>query len=287
MINLILLLAILLLCTIFFPLYAEDSQTKRTIHVEQAGTLPNLISESEKYIIEELTLTGELNGTDFRLLRDMAGSNYLGEITEGKLTVLDLSNVKIVAGGEKYLDANRINGKRISLESSAGWHYNILQDNELPQYVFCLCDFRIIHLPSSIINIRENSFGYCSSLTSITIPNSVTGIGSSAFQSCSGLTNITIPNSVISIGSFAFSGCSGLTSISVDYNNPVYDSRNNCNAIIETKSNTLIAGCMNSVIPNSVTSIGSNAFQSCSGLTNITIPNSVTSIGNYAFYKCI
>ena len=83
-----------------------------------------------------------------------------------------------------------------------------------------------------------------------------------------------------------FSGCNNLTSISVDKNNPMYDSRDNCNAIIETKTNTLIAGCKNTVIPNSVISIGDYAFWGCDNLASITIPNSVTSIGNSAFCYC-
>jgi hypothetical protein len=188
--------------------------------VEQAGTLPNLISESEKYTIEELTLTGELNGTDFRLLRDMAGSNYLGEITEGKLTTLDLTGVKVVAGGEKYLDTNRINGKRNSVGSSTGWHYNILQDNVLPKYVFSLCDLRKINLPSTIIIIGDNSFWFCSSLTSITILNSVTSIDVATFGFCKSLTSLTIGNSVTSIGDYVFFGCRKLTSVTIEATTP-------------------------------------------------------------------
>ena len=115
---------------------------------------------------------------------------------------------------------------------------------------------------------------------------SVTSIGYGAFYGCSGLTGVEIPNSVTSIGERAFSNCSGLSSLTVASDNTSYDSRGNCNAIIETASNTLIAGCKKTVIPNTVTSIGSSAFFVCSGLTSITIPNSVTSIGRMAFSRC-
>ena len=138
----------------------------------------------------------------------------------------------------------------------------------------------------SVTSIGSSAFVFCTGLTSVTIPNSVTSIGSSAFFDCSGLTSVTIGNSVTSIGEHVFEYCSGLSSILVQEGNLKYDSRNNCNAIIETATNALIAGCQNTIIPNSVTSIGDCAFESCDGLTSITIPNSVTSIGDGAFDSC-
>ena len=142
-----------------------------------------------------------------------------------------------------------------------------------------------IEIPSSVTSIGQSALHNCSGLTSIEIPSSVTSIGYSAFGSCHGLTSIEIPSSVTSIGQSAFHNCSGLTSIVVDEGNSVYDSRGNCNAIIETASNTLITGCVNTIIPEGVTSIGYEAFAYCS-LTSIEIPSSVTSIGNDAFWEC-
>ena len=139
---------------------------------------------------------------------------------------------------------------------------------------------------SQLTSIGVGAFYECSSLTSIEIPSGVTSIGDYAFFGCSSLTSIEIPSSVTSIGDWAFAGCSSLTSIVVESGNTVYDSRDNCNAIIETSTNTLIAGCQNTVIPSSVTSIGNGAFYGRSSLTNIEIPSGVTSIGRSAFYGC-
>lgn len=150
-------------------------------------------------------------------------------------------------------------------------------------------------IPSSVTNegktyavttIGNSAFSYCEDLTSITIPNSVTTIGSNAFQYCKGLTSIEIPSSVINIKSDAFSGCSSIEAISVDNGNQKYDSRDNCNAIIEKETNKLILGCNKTIMPNSVASIGDYAFYMCTELTSITLPKTLTGIGNNAFSGC-
>ena len=168
-----------------------------------------------------------------------------------------------------------------------------LKSVTIPNSVTSICDYafygcsglKSVTIPYGVTSICDYAFYGCG-LTSITIPNSVTSIGDHAFSGCWGLKSVTIPNSVTSISNYAFLSCSGLTSIVVEKGNTKYDSRNNCNAIIETASNTLIRGCKTTVIPNSVTAIGSNAFRGCSSLTSVTIPNSVTSIGSVAFEGC-
>ena len=146
-------------------------------------------------------------------------------------------------------------------------------------------NLKSITLPNSVTSIGYNAFYGCSNLSSITIPDSVTSIGGQAFYECSNLTAVTIPGSVISIGGNPFYYCRSLSSIVVDSDNSVYDSRNNCNAIIKTETNELIAGCSTTNIPGSVTSIGFEAFRGCN-LGTFIIPDNVTSIASQAFWEC-
>ena len=137
----------------------------------------------------------------------------------------------------------------------------------------------------SVTAIGARAF-YRSAVTGVTLPSSIVSIGEFAFSSCNSLSAVTIPENVTSIGTGAFEGCRSLTAISVNRDNTVYDSREDCQAIVETATDTLVAGCQNTVIPDSVTAIGSYAFRNCTGLTALTVPENVSEIGDYAFSGC-
>lgn len=140
-------------------------------------------------------------------------------------------------------------------------------------------------IPNNIITIDEYAFYQCENLVNLTIGNNVEEILDSAFGDCKRLKTVKIPASVTDI-SVPFKGCASLMFISVDADNQYYDSRDNCSAIIDSTTNILVQGCKNTIIPNTVTGIGSSAFQDCDGLIDIIIPDSVTTIQSYAFSHC-
>lgn len=142
-----------------------------------------------------------------------------------------------------------------------------------------------VTIPTSVKTIGVSAFNG-TGLTSIDIPASVETIEEYAFRYCHGLTDLTVSSTLTSISKFAFSGCANLTSVSVAADNPVYDSRENCNAVIETSTNKLLLGTNKTIIPTSVTEIGHDAFDGRAQLESIIIPASVTSIGDYAFAEC-
>lgn len=137
-----------------------------------------------------------------------------------------------------------------------------------------------------VTQIGTSAFYECKYITSITIPETVTTINQVAFWSCHALSSIHIPASVVKIDNAPAVFCPALSTITVSEQNPVYDSRENCNAIIETNSNKLIQGCQTTVIPSSVTSLGTNSFSGHYGLREVTIPSSISSIGVNAFQNC-
>ena len=157
------------------------------------------------------------------------------------------------------------------------------------KYAFnSLVRLKSVNLPNSIKRIGENAFVSCMSMVIIdnALPDSIVSVGESAFHNCQTVQFSFIPSTLVSIAEDAFSGCSSVTNLTVSSDNPKYDSRDDCHAIIETASNTLITGFIDTTIPSSVTAIGNYAFSTLKNRTSIDIPNSVTSIGTNAFYGC-
>ena len=244
----------------------DDLITKQiTINLDKAGTLPNKIASSEMYKITNLKIIGEINGTDWNMIREMAGRNYQESSTEGNLSVLDLSEAKIVAGGDDYYYDNLFNNKVYT------------SNDEIGEYAFAYCrGLTSLTLPAGITSIGRSAFVGCSGLMSLTLPTGITSIGEYAFEGCSGLTSLTLPAGITSIGEYAFDKCSGLTSLTI----PVG---------ITSISNGAFMGCSgltSLTLHAGITSIGISAFAYCSGLTSLTLPAGITSISNGAFKGC-
>ena len=184
-------------------LAADDGLITRQIKLDEAGTLPDKISANEKNLITNLKIVGKINGTDLKFIREMAGCDVNGKETDGKLSILDLSDAKIVEGGSAYYS-----------DRDDGFIYT--SNDKLGDYVFNGCSgLTSLTLPSSVTKIGCYALSNCIGLTSLTLPSSVTEIGEHAFLNCRGLTNFTIPSGVTKIGAGAFFCCYGLISLTI------------------------------------------------------------------------
>ena len=284
-------------------LYAADNDliTKQiTIKLEKAGTLPDKIGSSKKYKITNLKIIGEINGTDLSMIREMAVRAVSVFDTDGKLSVLDLSEAKIVEGGGYY---NCIYN-----------HYYYSSNDVIGSYAFSGCNrLTSLTLPDGITEIGDHAFEGCSELTSLTLPAGITKIGSEAFNGCTGLTSLTLPAGITKIGDDVFRGCSGLTSLTLPASiTKIGDQAfHGCSGLKEvrfcindnldtylTKGHPYIdVDCgikyyindkeITSIeIPSNVTTLGNYVFQGCSRLTSLTLPVGITSIGYRAFHDC-
>ena len=243
-------------------LYAADNDliTRQiTIQLEKAGTLPDRIASSRKYKITNLKIIGEINGTDLKMIREMAGRNSRGDSTDGKLSVLDLSEAKIVEGGDCYYND----------------YYT--SNDVIGKYAFRDCrGLTSLNLPAGITSIGYGAFADCSGLTSLNLHAGITEIGDDAFYHCSGLTSLNLPTGITKIGGYAFYYCSGLTSLTLP-------------AGITEISYGIFEGCSGLTslnLPAGITSIDKYAFSGCSRLTSLTLPAGITSIGEFAFSYC-
>ena len=266
-------------------LYAADNDliTKQiTIKLEKAGTLPDRIGSSKKYKITNLKIIGEINGTDLSMIREMAGSNSNGNSTDGMLSVLDLSEAKIVEGGDCYYyiycTSNDVIGDRAFEGCSGLTSLNLPAGiTSIGENAFSGCSgLTSLNLPAGITSIGDWTFQGCSGLTSLTLPASITSIGENAFYGCSGLTSLNLPAGITEIGSWAFEGCSGLTSLTLPAGITEIDDL----AFYKCSRLTSLT------LPAGITSIGDRAFEGCSGLTSLNLPAGITEIGDRAFMDC-
>ena len=249
-----------LLLNCFVSCSEDDNMILKTvtINLTEAGTLPDKISSSNKNKITNLKIIGDINGTDLRFIREMAG-NIIGN---GNLSKLDLSKAWIVEGGEAYC------------HKEGNYYYS--SNNQLGCYAFDGCfSLTSINIPLSVTSIGDRALS-CTPLENINIPSSVTEIGERAFLYCDHLKSVNIPSSVTELGGGAFRGCESLKNINIP------------SSVTEIKEGTFCeCKSLEKInIPSSVTEIGDYAFQYCESLKNINIPSSVTEIKEGTFENC-
>lgn len=262
------------------PIQAADDgliTNQVIINLEEPGTLPQKISNSDKNLITNLKINGRINGTDLGFIREMAGQSINGEdVTDGKLSILDLSEAKIVWGGKAYYNFRNSEV------------YYVENENEIGNNVFSFCSgLKSITLPNNITSIGKAAFWGCSGLTNLTIPSTVSSISLFAFYDCSGLTSLTLSSCLTFIGDNAFGGCNQLEDVRyiilddlatyIQTDHPLIDINCSIKYYRNNKELTTLK------FPVGITSVGKNAFQKCSSFTSLTFPSAITSISDLHF----
>ena len=234
-------------------------------HVATAGTLPKLVGDKDKFDITEMKVSGNLNGTDIRFIREMAGRDVNGKATQGKLTILDMYDAKIVSGGVHYL----YHGGYIPHEIATS-------NDVIGMFMFSECkSLKYVVLPKTIKKIDRFAFKRCDKMETLSMPNSVTSIGEEAFNECKNLQNITLPTELLIIDRFAFSNCHSLPSLEIPNKVREIQMRafGNCKSLKVAK------------LPNSLKTMDEQAYSE-SGIAEVTIPGSLTDIPGNCFSNC-
>lgn len=219
------------------------------VEVQSAGSLSSLIEDSQKNQITDLTITGNLNGTDIRFIREMAGRDVEGNETEGTLSVLDLSGATIVSGGDYYYK------QYFEYKTS---------DNEIGENMFIDCGLSSIVMPDDITVIGTGAFKGCANLVSASISEKVTNIKSSAFEGCSQLESVVFPQNITELGSLSFKGCKALKTFTFPK--------------VTSLADEILSGCdalVSVTIPETVTAVGSLVFAGCIKLAEIHVAASL------------
>lgn len=290
----------LLICFIAFG----KNVSPVSIHLEVAGTLPTLIDLTKKFLITDLTVTGNINGTDLVYIREMAGRDINGDLTTGSLLQLDLSGSNIVEGeSNNFTCRTKTNRIPLNIFKSCSGLISIKIPKTvttIDSYVFQNCTgLKTIEIPENVTRIGYGAFFECTGLTSISFPNDLSVIEDNTFNCCTSLTSVTLPDSLSEIGSSAFYGCTGLTSITIpknvhSINNEAFYGCTSADTLIFNAKECIIR---NNVFPNTtikkvflgkdVTIIPPYIFFDFTNITSIDLPESITHIGSCAFFHCI